>query len=106
MGLRLQDAQGRWNRDENDDQWLVFDAKDNELARLPKSLKGPEVMYIIRFGRQFELEAYKEGIEHGAKTAEKTHQDQILVLKSELANLKITNEHLGAELDRLIANGE
>jgi hypothetical protein len=63
--MPLQHAQGQWAKDQNDNEWLIVDAKGFEIGRLPACLKDFEAMRVIHFGRGFEKKAYEQGLEMG-----------------------------------------
>lgn len=101
----LQTAQGQWVDGKNDNQWVVVDTKGNELARLPACLTDSEAMGVIRFGREFELKAFNEGVEEGLRrgsNASKVHRDHARV---RIRELEEQNNTLALQLERHIIEG-
>ena len=95
MSLPLQQAQGQWAKDQNDNEWVIVNNSGSEISRLPACLKDFEAMRVIHFGREFERLAFAKGKEVGA------HEERVKASK-DVQSLRQENYRLHNEIDNLM----
>jgi hypothetical protein len=98
--LELTTAQASWNRGENDNKWCVKKPDGEILFILDGNFDEKSAMEAIHFGRIFESRALNIGIAYGKELQEKADLDELVKLRSAVANLGKMNEQLSEQLDR------
>ena len=100
--IPLQTAYFNRQRDVDENNWRLFDTKDNKLYTLPGKLSPREAMSYLHFARPFELSAFNVGIWFG-KTEQKKWDDAIIEkLKKDVEFLANQNIKLSEKLEKWI----
>lgn len=85
-------------------EWIVYNTENEIIFRLPKEWTEKEVMFVIHFGRKFELIAFNKGVEfQKEKNPETIKSLQKMVVSFEEDRKHIVNRNitLSNELEKL-----
>lgn len=81
-------------------EWVVYNEKQEEIARLPSNFDEHQVMAAIRLGRKFELIAFNTGIFFERERL----NNEITGFKNQIKVLADENTRLSNKLQTLIFN--
>jgi len=100
--LPLSLAYATWVRGEDEDQWIVRDSKEKELAKFPRDFDEKKCMVAIRFGREFELNAFNEGVKFGKQETLNAVGPKVDSLLEQIQALEQMNIRLSEKLEKFI----
>lgn len=105
MSHRLSKSQVNWREGENDNRWVVNTQAGEELAQFPSGWTERDVKAAMDLGRNFEREAYTDGVEAGQQSMEAATMQRVNELMSHIRQLEEHNSMLASKLEDLITNG-
>lgn len=94
--MKLGNARGEWLQGED---WKIM-VEEEVLWTLPRVLDEREVMSVIRMGRKFEQDAFKEGIEAGVAQQKAASDLRESILATQIRALEAMNTQLSEQLER------
>ena len=102
----LLNAYTTWVRDKHDNQWVVYNNKNEEVFRFPHTWKEKDCSVAMKFARKFADESHVHGVEDGlAYLTTKTNS----ILKQTDAHIRLIEEEngrLSEKLEKLIIGSE
>lgn len=85
-------------------EWVVYNNKKDIIFRFPKGWTEKEVMFVIHFGRKFELEAFNKGVNFQKSKSPKQMkalQEMVAGYESDRKQIIDRNIVLSVELEKL-----
>lgn len=99
---RLANAYSTWVRDENENEWVVYDRDNNEVFRFPKHWKDKDCALAMKFARKFSDESFEHGKAIGGAEKEGFYKPVLRQTDSHIRIIEAENEKLSTKLEKLI----
>ena len=100
--IDLQSAYIRQSRDVEDNAWIVFNTKSEEIGKLSSTLNPKEAMSYLHFARPFELAAFNKGIQFGKDEAKRFYENRLTKANEYIEAVNAENERLSMKILQMI----